>query len=155
MLAELDRMLGLLRDHGATTEGPAVDTAGLDRVPALVSGARSAGLDLTVSSSGVPRALGSSADHCAFRVVQEGVTNALRHAPGSVVTIGIDYGSTGLDLAVLSVGRRHTSAYGGTGRGLVGLRERVTALGGRLDAIRPDDESFVLRAHLPATGSAG
>ncbi len=61
----------------------------------------------------------------------------------------------GLDLAVLSVGRRHTSAYGGTGRGLVGLRERVTALGGRLDATRPDDESFVLRAHLPATRSAG
>lgn len=147
-LGELDRMLGLLRE----TEQPTDE--GLGRLPALVEGARAAGLDVSVTETGHVAPLSADADHCAFRVVQEGVTNALRHAAGSAVTIHLDHGDGGLDVTVSSVGHGHASTYGGTGRGLAGLRERLVRLGGDLDTRRSDDASFVLHARIPAGGDA-
>ena len=144
-LGELHRMLGLLhRDEGDAE-------ASLARVPALVDGARAAGLDVSLAVLGDARTLDHLAEHCAYRVVQEGVTNALRHSPGANVTIDLAYGPEALDLTVLSVGRRHSSAYGGTGRGLAGLRERLTGIGGTLEVERPDDTSFRLSACVPTS----
>jgi len=147
-LGELHRMLGLLHRDEADGE------ASLARVPALVDGARAAGLDVSVSVHGDARALDHVAEHCAFRVVQEGVTNALRHSPGAEVTIDLAYGAESLDLMVSSVGRRHASTYGGTGRGLVGLRDRLAGIGGTLVVDRPDASSFRLTACVPRSPAA-
>lgn len=142
-LAELHRLLGLLdRDEG-TTEG------GLDRLPALVAGVRAAGLVVEVVETGEPRPLPPATDHCAFRILQEGLTNALRHAPSSQVQVRLAYEAAGVRLGVDSRGTRHASSYGGTGRGLLGLRERVLGLGGTLDTDASQPGAFSLAATLP------
>lgn len=149
-LVELDRMLHVLRDperEQVTRE------AGLERIPALVEGARSAGLAVEVTSEGPSSALHPETEACAFRVVQEGLTNALRHAPGSRVRIRLAHSDAGLDVAVVSTGRRRASSYGGSGRGLVGLRERVVSLGGALETLAEENGDFTLRVSLPGATS--
>ena len=143
-LVELHRLLDLLGEGDADQpEG------GLERLPALLEGARSAGLNVDVTESGHRRALHPGTDHCAFRILQEGLTNAVRHASGSTVQVGLRYEPSALELTVDSLGKRHTSAYGGTGRGLVGVRERVLNLGGDFSAGTTDAGGFRLRASLP------
>lgn len=145
-LVELDRMLHVLRDP---ERDQVAREAGLERIPALVDGARSAGLAVEVVSGGRPSALPPETEACAFRVVQEGLTNALRHAPGSRVRISMQHSDAGLDVAVESTGRRRASSYGGSGRGLAGLRERVVSLGGALETLAEDNGDFTLRVSLP------
>jgi len=148
-LIELDRMLHVLRD----ADGDRVDTeAGLERIPALVEGARSAGLSIQVTTEGASTLLPAGTEACAFRVVQEGLTNALRHAPGSKVKIRLEHTSEGLGIAVETTGRRRASSYGGSGRGLVGLRERVVSLGGSLETAAAQNGDFTLRVSLPGAG---
>lgn len=143
-LVELHRLLDLLGDGE-----PTQPDSGLERLPALVAGARAAGLTVEVSELGSARALPSTTDHCAYRILQEGLTNALRHASGSRVRLSLEYDDRRLALTVDSTGRRHTSAYGGTGRGLVGIRERVLAMGGTLSAGSTEGGGFRLHATLP------
>lgn len=143
-LVELHRLLDLLGDGE-----PTQPDNGLERLPALVAGARAAGLTVEVSELGSARALPSTTDHCAYRILQEGLTNALRHASGSRVRLSLEYDDRRLALTVDSTGRRHTSAYGGTGRGLVGIRERVLAMGGTLSAGSTEGGGFRLHATLP------
>ena len=149
-LMELDGLLGLLRDDGSE---PVEDDLGLERMAALLAGARSTGLTVELHEQGVRRTLPPLTDHCAFRVVQEGLTNALRHAPGSTVRIRVDYTDQDVRISVDSAGRRHGTSYGGTGRGLVGLKERVLGLGGTLDAAAAENGDFGLHAVLPAAAS--
>ena len=125
-LAELGRLLTLLRDEESSEQAE----SGMDRLPALVEGARAAGLTVAVDEEGVRRPLPPAADHCAYRVVQEGLTNALRHASGAKVSVLVRYDEAWISLQIDTTGKRHSSAYGGTGRGLAGLRERVLSLGG-------------------------
>ena len=143
-LVELHRLLDLLGEGDA--EPP---EGGLERLPALLEGARSAGLTVAITESGDRRALHPGTDHCAFRILQEGLTNAVRHASGSRVHVGLHYEPTALELTVDSIGERHTSSYGGAGRGLVGVRERVLSLGGDFSAGSTDAGGFRLRASLP------
>lgn len=141
-LGELHRMLGLLDD---SPEG-----GGLARLPGLVEGARAAGLDLAVSTTGAAGPLPEDVDRCAFRVLQEGVTNVLRHAGEPAAELRVAHSGDAVEVVVRSTGRRdRLSAYGGAGRGLEGLRERVEGLGGRLWS-EPTDDGFVLGARLPA-----
>ena len=142
-LVELHRLLDLLGEGE-----PTQPDGGLDRLPALVAGARAAGLTVEVSELGVARPIPSTTDHCAYRILQEGLTNALRHASGSRVQLALEYDDRRLALTVDSLGKRHTSAYGGTGRGLVGIRERVLAMGGTLSA-GATEGGFRLHATLP------
>lgn len=145
-LIELDRMLRVLHDTG----GDLVETeAGLERIPALIEGARSAGLSVEVTDEGDSTALPAGTEACAFRVVQEGLTNALRHAPGSSVRIRLEHTRAGLGITVETTGRRRASSYGGSGRGLVGLRERVVSLGGSLETDSARNGDFALRVNLP------
>lgn len=144
-LAELDRMLALLHEEGT----PSDELAGLARLDALVEGARSAGLDVTVSRGGAAPGLPPAVDRCAYRVLQEGLTNALRHSAGGRATVSVDRSPAAVRLAIETTGRRHRSAYGSTGRGLDGLRERVAALGGRLTAGPTPEGGFSLTAVLP------
>lgn len=149
-LVELDRMLHVLRD--ADGDHPLPD-AGLDRVPALVEGARSAGLAVELAHEGMVDSLPAATQACAFRVVQEGLTNALRHAPGSTVRVLLDGTDDGLDIQVQTRGRRRASSYGGSGRGLSGLRERVVSLGGSLETDAATNGDFTLRVRLPGASA--
>jgi signal transduction histidine kinase len=143
-LDELRRLLDLLGERAA----PETIETGLDQLPALIAGARAAGLDLTVEQDGEPAPLSSEIDHCAYRVVQESLTNALRHASGTSAQLCVQHGRGAITIRVHSTGQRHLSEYGGTGNGLRGLHERVAALGGTLEAATVPG-GFRLVAMLP------
>lgn len=144
-LTELDRLLKLLR---ADVSGP-VEDVGLHRLSALVEGTRAAGLGVTVSQTGTSRSLPPEVDHCAYRVIQEGLTNALRYSSGATVSIVITYEVGCLRLEIDSIGLQHRSGYGGSGRGLAGLRERVTDLGGKLESDLGPGGHFGVKAMIP------
>ncbi len=152
-LAELARLLAVLEDEGE----PGSPDAGLSQVGHLVAGARAAGLDVTLGDTGEAHHLDAAVDHCAYRVVQEGLTNALRHASDARVGVVLDRHPDRVEVLVRSLGTPHASSYGGTGRGLAGLRERVVGLGGRFEAGRTVGEEFEVRAVLPTApvGAAG
>ncbi|WP_404347440.1 histidine kinase [Phycicoccus jejuensis] len=146
-LAELHRLLGLLDDVP-------VAAVGLAGLPGLVEGARAAGLEVRVTTEGTVPVLDPEVDRCALRVVQEAVTNALRHADQPVVDVVVRHHGGTAHVSVASRGARpRLSSYGGSGRGLVGLRARVEALGGQFSA-GPVDDRFVVRADLPARARA-
>ncbi|MFE0625620.1 sensor histidine kinase [Streptomyces sp. NPDC058864] len=141
---------------------------GLDRIEDLVERSRTAGLPTSVTVGGRERPLGEAVDRAAYRIVQEALTNVTRHAgPEPRATVRIEYGDREL---VVQVDDDGTAAPGdGTvpGVGLTGMRERVTALGGRLRAGPRPEGGFSVRAELPldvlpsadgrttATGAAG
>ena len=143
-LEELHRLLAVLRDHGPAEEEP-----GLDRLGSLVEGTRAAGLEVAVTAPEAARELDREVDRCAYRVVQEALTNALRHTSDARVEVTVGHSGGRLQVRVRSEGRRHASAYGGTGRGLAGLRERVNALGGTFSAEPVGDRGYDVRADLP------
>jgi signal transduction histidine kinase len=144
-LAELGRLLAVLSED----ETPAAD-AGLSQLGSLVEGARAAGLDVSLSEAGSPVPLGPDVDRCAYRVVQEGLTNALRHSSDARVRIVLEHEPDEVVVRVSSIGTPHASSYGGAGRGLSGLRERVAMLGGSFDAGQQDG-AFEVRAVLPTS----
>ncbi|GAA3231534.1 sensor histidine kinase [Actinocorallia longicatena] len=148
-LAETRRMLGVLRqeeDGGETAPQP--DLARLDD---LVASARSAGLSVEVSVLGLARPLPPGLGLNAYRIIQEALSNAMRHAPGAAVLVSLDYRPDLLELAVLNgrpPGDRVPFPPGG-GHGMVGMRERASMLGGELSAGPTDEGGFAVRARLP------
>ncbi len=139
-MGELHRTLNVLRDEAALAPAP-----GLEDLDTVMEGARAAGVPITFTVEGAPRALPAGLDASAFRIVQEAVTNVIRHAGGAPASVTVHYGSDSLQLVVADEGR------GGEldgGHGLVGMRERVAAFGGTLEA-GPRDRGFVVRAELP------
>jgi signal transduction histidine kinase len=151
-LDELTRLLAVLRDD----HEPGRPESGLTALPSLVEGARAAGLTVGVRDGRDGRKLDPAVDRCAYRVIQEGLTNALRHTGEARVDILLERSPDLLVTTVSSVGKRHTSAYGGTGHGLTGLRERVAGLGGTFESGSPADGRFEIRASLPlARGTSG
>jgi len=152
-MAELRRMLGVLNDDGeAAALAP---QPGLADVGPLVDRVRAAGLPVELEVSGMPVALPASLDVTVYRIVQEGLTNALRYAHGArtVVHLGWDEGL--LRLEVLDDGPSSAAEAGeGSGRGLVGMRERAGQVGGRLEAGPRLGGGSAVRAWLPL-GAAG
>ncbi|WRZ49426.1 histidine kinase [Streptomyces sp. NBC_01314] len=118
--------------------GPAVDTElapqpGLDRLPALTSRVRASGVPVELSVTGTPSPLSPGADLAAYRVVQEALTNAVKHAAGARVRVTVDQTPTEVRLEITDTGGTPApSAASGTGRGLLGLRERLAVHGGTL-----------------------
>ena len=144
-MAEMRRLFGVLR---ADTEGPALEPQpGLDQLSRLVADARAAGTAVDVAVEGEPVALSPGLDLAAYRIVQEALTNARRHAPGSAVRVCLRWTVGGLDVAVENDGRVRPRTDGG-GYGLVGMRERVALYGGHLEA-GPTPRGFAVRASLP------
>lgn len=141
-LAELHTLLGLLGEPERTEVG-----ADLAHLPALVDSVRSAGVRMTVERAPLP-GLPPEVDHLAYRVVQEGLTNALRHSRSPEVGLQVAFDEEQLRVRLESSGTPHRSAYGGSGSGLAGLRERVEDLGGRLTT-HAEGDVFVLEARLP------
>ncbi|WP_454857415.1 sensor histidine kinase [Promicromonospora soli] len=127
--------------------------AGLDRLPALVDRARSSGLPITVTVEGTPRPLPPEVDQTAYRVVQEALTNVSRHAGEATASVCIGYGPGLLRVSVDDDGSASRTPPV-PGHGLIGMRERVTGLGGRLRTGPGPDAGFSVAAELP-TGPAG
>jgi signal transduction histidine kinase len=151
-LTELRRVLGVLRTGVAGTTPP----PGLADLDALLDSARSGGVSVTVSGSGDPVPLPEGVDLSAYRIVQEALSNAMRHAPGSRVVVQVAYRPDSLALEICNdavapvlVGSGARAAGGG--HGLVGMRERATMLGGSLAAGPTGDGGFRVSAVLPVS----
>ncbi len=149
-LVELQRLLGLLRqDDDADT---IASHPRIDRLPALADHMRDAGLDVSVDLDGVSDAhLPAAVELSAYRIVQEALTNTLKHAgPGVKVSVLVRRTAAALELAVLDDGRGAPGpAFEAPGHGLVGMRERAALLGGELRAGRRGEGGFEVRAWLP------
>jgi signal transduction histidine kinase len=170
-MTDLRHLLGLLApsQSGEDTEdeeGGAVDgpvelspQPGLDRLGPLVDRISFAGLPVEVRISGEPRPLPQGIDVTAYRIVQEALTNALRHGDGGKAEVTVRYADHALRVEVLNTGpsvltgtapaRTSPRHREGTGRGLLGLRERVAVYGGDLDARRRLGGGYRVRARIP------
>jgi signal transduction histidine kinase len=146
---ELRTTLGVLRN--VEDEPPA---NGLDRLPELVERARSIGLPASVTVTGEQRALPAEVERAAYRIVQEALTNISRHAGPAKASIRIDYRGDGLAVQVDDDGLATPARAPVPGVGLLGMRERVSALGGRLRAEARPEGGFTVRAELPVAGQA-
>jgi len=144
---ELRATLGVLRSEDG-------DGSGLGQLDRLVARARTAGLPVTVTVTGAKRPLPPEVDQAAYRIVQEALTNVGRHAGRACVTVQLHYAPGTLSVEVDNDGQATVSSTdtrpSGPGLGLVGMRERVSALGGRLQAGPRDGGGFRVRAELPA-----
>ncbi|MDX6356161.1 MAG: hypothetical protein QOF98_3064, partial [Streptomyces sp.] len=150
-LTEMRRLLGVLRDdaHEPSTRRP---QPGLDQLLALVDRARdTAGTVVRLTVSGRIRAVDPGTELAAYRIVQEALTNARRHAPGAAVDIELHYGQDTLRISVRDSGTG--AAPGPTGHGLLGMRERAAMAGGTLTAGPGPTAGFHVEAQLPVAPS--
>jgi len=150
-LAEMRRLLGVLHreDDAHDARAPQPTMAG---VGALVERAREAGLPVELHVSGERRSLPAGLDLAAFRVVQEGLTNAIKYADHAATDVHVRWGERSLELEILDRGpgpARERLETAGGGHGLVGMRERVKLYGGELEAGRRRGGGFRIRAKLP------
>ena len=148
-MAELHALLGLLSEDDHARQDTAAEPHGLDALPMLVTGVRAAGVEVEMIQEGPPPCLRPEVDLCAYRVVQEGLTNALRHSRQPAVTVRIESQPAAVRIHVDSTGPAHRSSYGGGGRGINGLRQRVDELGGTLESGPLVGDRFSLRVMLP------
>jgi signal transduction histidine kinase len=145
-LAEMRRMLEILRaDDGAPSTGP---RPGLGDLDGLLQQVRDSGVPVELTVEGDPVELAPGVDLAAYRVIQEALTNTLKHAGHGRARVDIAYGLDAVDLTIENDGGRVDPAWS-DGRGLVGMRERVALYRGRLDAGPRDGGGFRVRAHLP------
>jgi signal transduction histidine kinase len=154
-LGDIERMLGILR---APDEGAQVDvTPGMGQLETLCEQVREAGLPVEVTVSGDARPLPASLDLTAYRIVQESLTNTLKHAGKTRATVRVKYEESALAIEVLDEGKGVTPAVAaaGGGRGLLGMRERVATFRGELEAGPRADGGFGVRARLPYSGDQG
>ncbi|MEU8195137.1 histidine kinase [Microbispora amethystogenes] len=147
-IGQLRLILGALRgSEGPGGPAPARGPQpGLDALPGLLDNARRAGLDVSADMRGEPRRLPSDVDVAVYRIVQEALTNTIRHAGASTVRVGVRWSGDTLDVEVADDGRGGRELR--EGHGMIGMRERVTACGGRL-AVRPGNPGLTVSATLP------
>jgi signal transduction histidine kinase len=153
-LAEMRTMIGLLRADGAADADPRTAPAGLDGLPALLETAADTGLRVEVVDTRGGAPLPAALDLAAHRIVQESLTNAAKHAPATRVRLHLDDHDGELVIAIENDLVPGAPAAGGTGTGLLGLRERADAVGGTVVA-GPDGGRWSLRAVLPVPATAG
>ena len=166
-LTDMRRLLGVLRSE--TDSAPTAPQPGLADVPELVAAARRVGVEVTYRDSAQASAPDGPVGLAAYRIVQEALANAARHAPGAPVDVTVTDDGGSVQVRVVSaatvggahpatVGRAHPAAVGwadpgggvaGAGLGLAGMRERAALLGGTLDAGPTDDGGFAVAATLP------
>ena len=144
-LADMRRMLGLLRE----SERDAADNAhGVEDLPALIDRVKAAGVVVSLTVTGEPRPLPPEIGLTAYRVVQEALTNTIKHKSGAHAEVAVDYSAGEVTVAVVDAGRTRQNEEAG-GKGLAGMRERVELLGGRLLAEHRPSGAFEVRAVLP------
>jgi signal transduction histidine kinase len=145
-LTEMSRLVGLLRDDDDPNR--LAPQPGLADLEVLVAQMRDAGLPVDLVVEGIPRQLPPSVDLSAYRVLQEALTNALKHAGGAKAEVLVRYGDSGLDIAVCDDGRAHGGGHRG-GHGLLGMRERINVVGGELEVGPRPEGGFAVTARLP------
>lgn len=152
-LTELRRLLTLLADDrdGQPDLEPHPTLADVEP---MVQRLREAGLPVRLRVDGQPRALPEGTDAAAYRIVQEALTNAMKHAQGAPTEVALKFGAEALVVEVVDEGRPSPSSWPGTstagsGRGLLGMRERAEALGGTLETGPREGHGFGVRARLP------
>jgi signal transduction histidine kinase len=165
-LTELRRVLGVLRsehpDAPDPTDGPGSGTGTataphtpqptLDRLDALVENTRAAGLTVQVEEHGTRRTRPPGVELSAYRIVQEALSNVLRHAPGASASVTLVHHRHGLDVRVVnSRPTRSAPPSPGAGHGLLGMRERAAMLGGTLRAGPAPDGGYEVAAYLPTS----
>jgi len=150
---EMHRLLGFLRQEPEDT--PLAPQPGMSQLPTLVDQMRDAGLPVELQIEGTARVLPPSVDLSAYRIVQEALTNTLRHAGPARATVKLNYADSAIDIEVLDNGRSPGTSQNGdaTGHGLIGMRERVTLLGGKFQAGHYPGVGYSVRAHLPLDGT--
>jgi signal transduction histidine kinase len=147
-LAEVRATMGLLRSDKA--EGIAAPVPGADQVPRLVQEIRAAGADVTLVADGDTTGLPATTGSTVYRIVQEALTNASKHAPGSPVLVTIAMHNGQVEVSVDSAG----SPGQGSGLGLASMRERAQAVGGTCTA-GPGGRGWLVHARLPARAGPG
>jgi signal transduction histidine kinase len=146
-LVELRRLLGILRSEDQQLAiGP---QPGLDSLQSLIEQVRASGLPVQLRVEGEPVQLLAGVDLSAYRIVQEALTNVVKHAGANNAEVVIRYGSRTLELDVLDDGRSAGPSGNGAGHGLIGMRERVALYGGTIEAGARTEGGFLVRARLP------
>ncbi|MBA2421373.1 MAG: hypothetical protein H0V57_09645 [Thermoleophilaceae bacterium] len=145
-LEEMRRLLGTLREAGDDYASP---TPSLAVLPALVEAVRAAGVDVALWVEGTAVPVPAGVDAAAYRIIQEGLTNARRHAEGARVQVRIRYSAGFVEVLVANDGDGRADGRPGSRYGLVGVRERVEALAGELSAGPNSDGGWTLRVQLP------
>ncbi|CAM5280803.1 two-component sensor histidine kinase [Streptomyces pilosus] len=145
---ELRATLEALRDDDTTPPH------GLDHIPNLVTRFRTTGLETTLTIEGDPLAVPTAVSRTAYRIVQESLTNVARHAAATTASVRIDYRPGSLAIRVDDDGKATSPAAPTPGLGLLGMRERVTALGGRLRTEQRGTGGFAVQAELPMEGAS-
>ncbi len=151
-MTELRHLLGLLApsQNGEDDGADLSPQPSLSRLSPLIDRIAFAGLPVDVRISGEPRPLPAGIDLTAYRIVQEALTNAIKHGDGGKAEVTVRYADHALRVEVLSSGSAPDRPQGdGAGRGLLGLRERVTVYGGDLDARRRLGGGYRVRARIP------
>ena len=145
-LTEMRRLVGMLRSDAGDPLSP---QPGLGDLPTLVGQVREAGLPIELHVEGEPRELPVGLELSAYRIVQEALTNALKHAGDARATVRVSYAPDSLELEIVDDGAGGPLRTAGGGHGLVGMRERVALYGGRFDAGRAPSGGFAIRVLLP------
>ncbi|MFE7710254.1 sensor histidine kinase [Streptomyces sp. NPDC057486] len=155
-LTELRRVLGVLRSEDALSQGVRhTPQPTLDRLDELVANVRAAGLTVTTATTGAPRSLPPGVELSAFRIIQEALSNAMRHAPGAQMRVETVYGATGLTVRITNTAPDGAPARSQSmGHGLLGMRERAAMLGGELAAGATPDGGYEVTAILPVSSPA-
>jgi signal transduction histidine kinase len=145
-VAELGHMLGLLR--AAAPADALLPQPGVAQLPELVDQVRAAGMPVAYDVEGSPRDLPPGVDVALYRLVQEALTNVLKHARGARATVVLRYTDAGVEIAVRDDGRSAVTGPG-LGHGLIGMRERVALYGGTLEAGPRPEGGFAVEAVIP------
>ncbi|WP_433323125.1 sensor histidine kinase [Spirillospora sp. CA-294931] len=146
-LDELRATVGLLRQSGDTA-APAEPAPGLARLPTLLESFRRAGLEVSVHQDGTPRPLPPGLDLTAYRIVQEALTNVTKHAGTGSARVRLAWNRDRVTITVADDGAGDTTSTD-PGYGLIGMRERATAVGGHLSAGRRPEGGFLVSTQLP------
>jgi signal transduction histidine kinase len=152
-LIELRSILGVLR--GANEDAPLAPSAGLEHLDGLVSGANAAGLTIRLEEHGEKVSLPTSVDLAAHRIIQEALTNTVRHSGATAAVVRIAYDERAVTVEIEDDGRPGKPVrMNGTGNGIIGMAERADALGGRLEAGPRTGGGFRVKAWLPLDAAA-
>jgi signal transduction histidine kinase len=154
-VADIDQIVGTLRDGadpaGAPTDGDVEAPPGLASLDTLITQHTAAGLEVALRTVGTPQPFSAAADQAAYRILQQALTNAAHHGTGSA-RIELAFTDTAVELAITNPVDCDAAPRRAGGHGLIGMRERATMLGGRLDTERVNG-TFRVRAQIPYGGN--
>ncbi|MFL6073455.1 MAG: sensor histidine kinase [Mycobacteriales bacterium] len=149
-LDDLRATLAVLRKEGTAPRAP---LAGLEQLPELTQAMATNGLPVTLTVSGDPRPIPSAVDLAAYRIVQESLTNVMRHAGPARAAVEVRYADSTITVEVTDNGAGAPAPVNGSGHGIAGMRERAEALGGAVDAGPRPQGGFRVFARLPTAES--